>query len=322
MNEFDLIRDVFGQQAKALAKQSENNSTIICGIGDDAAVISPPTNQQFVTCTDTLISGRHFPESTDAFSVGYKAVAVNLSDIAAMGAVPHSILLALSLPQKLKDNKDWLVEFAKGLFACCEQFGVQLIGGDTTKSDVLTISITAFGFAEKCVYRHGAKVGDLVAVTGNIGSAAYVLQQILAGQKGEHDYVLNTPSPRVRMGQWLSTQNIASSMMDISDGLLQDLGHICEASQVSVRLDLENIPAHEMLHTLAAEEILAYQLSGGDDYELLFTFAQNKLPTLLSCHLPTAITVIGQVTQKSHSLVELFYKNQPYHYNQHGYLHF
>lgn len=344
MNEFDLIRDVFQREAAA----SLDHSCILCGIGDDAAVIQPPAKQQLVNCTDTLISGRHFPESTDAFSIGYKSVAVNLSDIAAMGAKPQSILLALSLPQTFKDNTGWLTEFARGLFACCNQFGVHLIGGDTTKSDNLTITVTALGFAEKCVYRTGAQVGDVIAVTGTLGDAAFALQDILSGKELSGSNLssrklasskltgnasalqqrLNQPTPRVALGQQLN--GIATSMIDISDGLLQDLGHICTASGVGARLDLDKLPTHQALGALSLDKRLALQLSGGDDYELLFTLpSQHELP-----QTDVPITVIGEIVH-SETLypeivrskidgerISLYHHNTPYPYTQQGYQHF
>lgn len=319
MNEFDLIRDVFQQQAAA----SLDNSSILCGIGDDAAVISPQKNKKLVTCTDTLISGRHFPENTSAYSVGYKAVAVNLSDLAAMGAAPHSILLALSLPQHTKENHEWLTEFANGLFACCHEFNVQLIGGDTTKSDELIITVTAFGFAEQCVYRSDASVGDVIAVTATIGDAAFALQDILEGKPNKLQNRLDQPTPRVQMGKQLSS--IATSMIDISDGLLQDLGHICAASGVGAKLNLDNLPTHPLLQALPFDTRMAHQLSGGDDYELLFTFPKNT--PLPQTDVP--ITVIGEIIEPSieeqpieESDVSLYHQGIPYSFNQSGYQHF
>lgn len=310
MNEFDLIRDVFQRQAA----QSLDYSTIRCGIGDDAAVLQFPPNQQVVTCTDTLISGRHFPENTSAFAIGYKAVAVNLSDIAAMGAQPHSILLALAIPQKLKENKGWLTDFAKGLFSCCHEFGVQLIGGDTTRSDVLTISVTALGYAQQCIYRSGAQVGDVIAVTGTLGDAAFALPEVLSGNMCTLQHRLDTPTPRVSIGTMLN--GIATSMIDVSDGLIQDLGHICYESSVGAILHLDKLPSHDCLSKLTDDKRIRLQLSGGDDYELLFTYPSHvTLP-----QSDVAVTIIGEVIEEKG--ISLYHLGKAYSYHHAGYQHF
>ena len=162
MAEFSIIDTYFNRQ---------NFSAVDLGVGDDSALLTPPPNHQLVICTDTLIAGRHFPLDTAAHAIGWKSVAVNLSDIAAMGAQPHSILLALSLPQI---DHDWLKGFSQGLYDCCDQFGVSLIGGDTTQSPHLTITVTALGWIEtgQAITRAGAQIDDLIVVTGSVGDAA------------------------------------------------------------------------------------------------------------------------------------------------------
>lgn len=324
MNEFDLIRDVFQRHEAAshAVNQSPSDALIDCGIGDDAAVINTGLNK-LVTCTDTLIAGRHFPNTTSAYAIGYKSVAVNFSDLAAMGSTPHSILLALALPQHLKEDKNWLDEFANGLFACCAEHNVQLIGGDTTKSDVLTITVTAMGFAEQCIYRNGAQIGDAIVVTGEIGSAAFALTEIMQGKPSKLQSALDTPSPKVEVGHWLNNQNIATSMIDISDGLLQDLGHICQQSRVGARLDLEKLPTHPYLNRVDLHGRLALQLSGGDDYELLFTCPKKQLNQIKQCELETSLTIIGEIIElEANKPIHLFYENQSYLYNGKGYMHF
>ncbi|HRA90908.1 MAG TPA: thiamine-phosphate kinase, partial [Acinetobacter sp.] len=213
MAEFSII-DQYFKRASA--------SDVSLGIGDDSAIITPPSSQQLVICTDTLVAGRHFPLNTSAHAIGWKSVAVNLSDLAAMGARPHSILLALSLPNV---DHQWLAEFSRGLFECCDQFGVALIGGDTTQSSQLTISVTALGWIEhgQAITRSGAQVGDYICVSGQIGDAAYALKHL--GHPLQQR--LNYPTPRCHLGQKL--KGLASSMIDISDGLAQDLGHILKA---------------------------------------------------------------------------------------------
>jgi len=189
MAEFSIIDRYFNRQQQ---------TDVDLGIGDDSALLTPPLNHQLVICTDTLVSGRHFPLGTSPHAIGWKSVAVNLSDIAAMGAKPHSILLALSLPQI---DHDWLNEFSQGIYDCCDQFGVRLIGGDTTQSPHLTISVTALGWIEtgKAIPRSGAQVDDLVVVSGSIGDAAFALEHLGHPLQQRLDY----PTPRCELGEML-----------------------------------------------------------------------------------------------------------------------
>jgi thiamine-monophosphate kinase len=230
MAEFSIIERYFKRTSK---------SDVSLGIGDDSAIVTPPS-QQLVICADTLVAGRHFPLDTSAHAIGWKSVAVNLSDLAAMGAKPHSILLALSLPTV---DHDWLAGFSQGLFDCCDQFGVSLIGGDTTQSTQLTISVTALGWIEQgqAITRAGAQVGDYVCISGQIGDAAFGLQHLGHPLQQRLDY----PTPRCNLGQQL--KGLASSMIDVSDGLAQDLGHILNASKVGATLQLEQLPIDQSL---------------------------------------------------------------------------
>ena len=220
MAEFSIIRQYF-QSLTSQSLTSPHAQDV--GIGDDCAVTTPPQGMQLVSCVDTLVAGRHFPLNTSAHAIGWKSVAVNLSDLAAMGATAHSILLALSLP-KIED--DWLAEFSRGVAECCKTYNVQLIGGDTTQSPTLTVSITALGWIKtaQAILRSGAQVGDLIVVSGEIGSAAYALRHPNSALQATLDY----PQPQLALGQ--SLVGFASSMIDISDGLAQDLGHILSAS--------------------------------------------------------------------------------------------
>ncbi|MDO4427529.1 MAG: thiamine-phosphate kinase, partial [Moraxella sp.] len=171
MSEFSLINTHFQHLTNA-------HKHTVLGIGDDCAVSTIPPECELVSCMDTLVAGRHFVFETSPYTIGYKSVAVNLSDLASMGATPYAILLGLSLPE---NNNDWLKEFARGIGDICKKFNVELIGGDTTKSDILTISITALGFIKKgkSIKRTNAKIGDVICVSGNIGSASLALSQIL-----------------------------------------------------------------------------------------------------------------------------------------------
>ncbi|WP_230655770.1 thiamine-phosphate kinase [Psychrobacter sp. I-STPA10] len=352
MTEFELIYQIFAEQQASTDGSLAQAVHIDKGIGDDAAVISISQNSKLVSCVDTMVQGRHFSDDWQtveelAFAIGYKSVAVNLSDLAAMGATPHHILLALALPKRLA-NKAWLTEFAKGLFHACQQYNVQLIGGDTTRHDKLVISITAQGFlpqASAPIYRDGAKVGDKIYVSGTLGDANYALTHpdTAIGQQLAHR--LHMPTPRVALGQALAQQGKATAMIDISDGLVQDLGHICQQSGVSMRVNLENLPCSQAVanienlsvkKTPLAERLLC-QLTGGDDYELAFTLPANidisSIANLQQIN-NTLITCIGKViaTTDSYHQPILFYNNQPitannpYPFDQlpnlHGFQHF
>ena len=316
MNEFELIERIFTQMQVAQPMPDD----IEKGIGDDAAVMALPTGSRLVSCIDTLVQGRHFSADWDqidklAFAIGYKAVAVNVSDIAAMGATPHSILLALALPERLAIN-EWLSEFAKGLFHACQLFGVTLIGGDTTRSDNLVLSISAQGLLAAdtpAIYRSGAQVGDKIYVSGKLGDASYALQHPNSTQGIELAHRLHMPTPRIALGATLA-QIGATAMIDISDGLYQDLGHICQQSTVNMRLNLEHLPSSIPLATVDLSERLLCQLAGGDDYELAFTLPAHI--TLPVSNVP--ITCIGDVIaikdstdSDTHLRPELYYQGQP-----------
>ncbi|WOE30917.1 MULTISPECIES: thiamine-phosphate kinase [unclassified Acinetobacter] len=283
MAEFSIIDRYFNRQ---------KYHSVDLGVGDDSALLTPPVQQQLVICTDTLVSGRHFPVDTDPHAVGWKSVAVNLSDIAAMGAKPHSILLALSLPDI---DHTWLQKFSQGLYDCCDRFGVSLIGGDTTQSPHLTISITALGWVDigQAVTRSGAQVGDYICVSGHIGDAAFALHHLQHPLRKRLDY----PTPRCALGDRL--KNFAHSMIDISDGLAQDLGHILTASKVGAIINLEHLPINPALATLTQQQQWQYALTGGDDYELCFTLSPERYRELLQQPLDVNITKIGQITNGS-----------------------
>jgi len=304
MAEFSIIDTYFNRK---------NANSVDLGVGDDSALLTPPPQQQLVICADTLVAGRHFPIDTDPHAIGWKSVAVNLSDIAAMGATPHSILLALSLPQI---DHDWLKAFSQGLYDCCDQFGVNLIGGDTTQSPHLTLSVTALGWVDigQAITRSGAKPGDLICVSGTVGDAAFALQHLGHPLQKRLDY----PTPRCQLGAAL--KGLAHSMIDISDGLAQDLGHILKASQVGAKLQLENLPISPILHALNNEQKWQYVLAGGDDYELCFTISPQNYEKLLQKQLDVSISIIGTI-QQQHGLT--FEKDGVDHSLQfNGYQHF
>ena len=304
MAEFSIIDTYFNRK---------NVNSVDLGVGDDSALLTPPPQQQLVICADTSVAGRHFPFDTDPHAIGWKSVAVNLSDIAAMGAKPHSILLALSLPQI---DHDWLKGFSQGLYDCCDQFGVSLIGGDTTQSPHLTITITALGWIEtgQAVTRSGAQIGDLICVSGTIGDAAYGLKHRGHALQQRLDY----PTPRCELGEQL--KGLASSMIDISDGLAQDLGHILQASDKGASINVDQLPLSDALQQLPEKEKFQYALAGGDDYELCFTISPHNYQLLKQQNLDVNLTIIGQITK---NLGLTFLQNGvDYSVQFHGYQHF
>lgn len=304
MAEFSIIDTYFNRK---------NTHSVDLGVGDDSALLTPPPQQQLVICADTLVAGRHFPLDTNPHAIGWKSVAVNLSDIAAMGAKPHSILLALSLPQI---DHDWLKGFSQGLYDCCDQFGVSLIGGDTTQSPHLTLSVTALGWVDigQAVPRSGAKPGDLICVSGTVGDAAFALNHLGHPLQKRLDY----PTPRCQLGA--SLKGLAHSMIDVSDGLAQDLGHILKASQVGAKLQLEHLPISPALQALSEAQKWQYALAGGDDYELCFTITPQNYEKLLQQPLDVNITMIGTITDSQ--ILAFQHHKQNIMLNLNGYQHF
>jgi len=287
MNEFALIQRYFGEKSRLL-------TTCCVGIGDDAALVMPPANQQLAISVDTLIAGVHFPQNTPPQDVGYKALAVNLSDLAAMGAQPLWFTLALTLPHF---DEQWLAKFSDGLFEIAQLFNVQLIGGDTTRGNELSISIQIIGSVspQQALLRNGAQIGDHVFVTGTLGDAGLTLA-ILQGRFSHESYdimKLNRPMPRIKEG--LMLQGIATSAIDVSDGLLADLGHILEMSgNIGATLYLPEIPLSNHLKSLDISQAWQFALSSGDDYELCFTVPSNKTHLIdFPC------TPIGKIEQQN-----------------------
>ncbi len=272
-SEFDLIQTYFNWH---YSEKSTASSGLIKGIGDDGAVLQIPSKQQLIVTTDTLISGVHFPEQTPPHAIGHKSLAVNLSDLAAMGADPAWFTLALTLPHQ---DKQWLSDFSAGLKALADKVGIQLIGGDTTKGP-LSISITALGLAESkdLMMRSSAKDKDVIYVTHTLGGAAAGLAMLQQRFEGEDDHngieQLNYPIPRNDESQLI--RRYANACLDISDGFLADLDHILQSSKVGAVIDLGTIPLPKALQDIDQQKALEYALTGGDDYELLFTVSQEN----------------------------------------------
>lgn len=279
MDEFQLIERYFRRPAPGVA----------LGIGDDGAIVAVPEGRELVVVVDTLVAGVHFPEDMGAADVGYRSLAVNLSDIAAMGAEPAWMILALTLPEP---DAAWLEGFAAGLFELAERYGVALIGGDTTRGP-LTISVTVLGHLPSAVrlLRSGARPGDRLYVSGTPGDAAAGLAlgapEDEAGRELRRRFL--RPEPRILLGRAIAGR--ASACIDISDGLLADLAHICEASGTGAAVELERLPlSRALLTAVGGADAVAYALTGGDDYELLYT-----LPPRAAAEA-AGVTEIGTIT--------------------------
>jgi thiamine-monophosphate kinase len=311
MKEFELIKRFFTEQ---VIKRKD----VVLGIGDDCAIVSPSERQNIAITTDTLVAGVHFPHETSARAIGHKSIAVNLSDLAAMGAEPTWVSLAITMPEA---DQNWIEEFCQGVFELCEYYNVQLIGGDTTRGP-LSITVTAQGLVpkERHLTRAGAKAGDWIYVTGEVGDAALALKHIFKEVNVASEYIdnvrkcLDFPSPRVLAGQAL--REYASAAIDISDGLIADLGHICSASNVGANIVLDDLPISNALRdTIGMEQACELALTGGDDYELLFTVSEDNkvgMETALADSGNT-ITCIGQVNRTGKITSTLNSKTVPIH---------
>lgn len=288
--EFSIIEEFF-------TLKSDLGFPPIVGSGDDCAVLDVPSDKQLAVSTDTLVEGVHFLPNTDAKLLGHKALAVNLSDLAAMGAVPAWISLAITLPEL---DKAWLSSFSKGFFALANQYSLQLIGGDTTRGP-LSITVNIMGLLPKHqrLTRSGAKVGDSVYVSGNIGSAGLGLKKARLGMTDTEDKELCAylkPTPQVGLGNALL--GIASSCIDISDGLSADLNHVLKASGVGAEVWHKALPVTAPVHQHMEElgDIL-WPYSTGDDYELCFTVAEKVMMSSLNQLAPYDITKIGVIEE-------------------------
>jgi thiamine-monophosphate kinase len=299
LSEFDLIKHYFqrpGRPARATL-----------GIGDDCALLTPAPGMQMAISSDMLVEGRHFFAGEDPLRLGHKALAVNLSDLAAMGARPVGFTLALALPAA---DRDWLAGFSQGLFALADAFDIELIGGDTTKGP-LNICITVFGEVSpgRALRRSAARPGDDIWVSGSLGDARLALagyrlelQQPLDAAALQAAAVrMHTPTPRVALGRLLAEQGIAHAAIDISDGLVGDLGHILNLSAVGATLDLDALPAGPVLATRDSALRRAYCAAGGDDYELCFTApAANRAAILAAAAgAATPVTRVGAIEARS-----------------------
>ncbi len=280
LSEFELIRKYFERPAR----------NAVLGVGDDAALLRPAAGMELAVSTDLLLEGRHFLPGADARALGHKALAVNLSDMAAMGAAPRWATLALALPSA---DEAWLEAFTRGFFALAERYRVDLVGGDTTRGP-LTICVTIFGDVPpgRALLRGGAADGDDVWVSGDLGGAALALAQPGNAAAARR---LHEPEPRVELG--LRLRGLASGAIDVSDGFAQDLGHILERSGMGAKVEYELLPKFPG----ASDE---HVLSGGDDYELLFTCPPARRPAIaaLSGELGLRLTRVGTIEARASGL--------------------
>lgn len=273
-SEFDLIRRFF---AEATAARDD----VTLGIGDDCALVRVPVGRELAVSMDTLVEGRHFLAGTDPEGLGHKALAVNLSDLAAMGAQPAWVTLSLTLPTA---DTTWLAAFMRGFSALAGTFNVQLIGGDTTRGP-LAITVQAHGFVEpdKALRRSGGRPGDRLLVSGTLGDAALALAGLKQNPTMFDEALLSRlerPMPRVGLGRLLVGH--ATAAIDISDGLIGDLRHICEASDVGAHVNLAQLPLSDAVREACDNGDWRYPLAGGDDYELLFSVAERDADAVLA----------------------------------------
>ena len=285
LNEFDIIQQYF-------SSLTQSRKDVMAGIGDDCALLVPENGKILAVSTDTLVAGRHFLSDVDPASLGHKCLAVNLSDLAAMGAQPCWVSLALTLPEV---NEVWLEKFSQGFAELANRHKLQLIGGDTT-SGPLSITLTIHGQVEKAsvLKRDGAQDGDLVCVTGTPGQAAQALKNINNGSFVDEQArkALDWPEPRVATG--IALQGLATACIDISDGLMADLGHICSASNLKAVVEKSAVPGCGN-----DDALLESVLTGGDDYELCFTVPEKHKDRLAQIVEQTgvSISVIGRMSE-------------------------
>lgn len=293
MKEFQLIEGFFN-------RRGPNRRDVLLGIGDDCALVQPALNKSIAISVDTLVENVHFLPTMPANALGYKALAVNLSDLASVGAEPAWMTLALTLP---KVDETWLKLFSQGLFEAADYYDIALVGGDTTRGPK-SITITVNGQLPNgtALNRSGANIGDWLYVTGTLGDSALglkILTNDLPAKENDRDYLINRhyrPTPRVLAGQ--SIRGIASSCIDLSDGLLSDIKHIMKASNVGVEIDVGKLPlSASMLETVSFDKALNYALAGGEDYELMFTVSEDNRSAMESALEDAKVkyTKVGQI---------------------------
>ncbi len=320
MDEFALIEEL-------IVPRAGHRADVVLGIGDDGAVVTSPFGEELVVVADTMVAGVHFPPQLSPADIGYRAVAVNLSDIAAMGAEPRWATLALTLPEA---NRDWLTEFMRGMHEAMTEHGVQLIGGDTTRGP-LTITVQLIGSVPcgQALTRHGAGPGDAIFVSGTVGDAAAglaILQRGHAANEDEATLIKRFARPAARVALGKALRGVASSCIDISDGLLGDLGHIAKRSACTATVEAAMVPASAaLLAGRTAAVARDFGLAGGDDYELCFTL---PAPALIAWEVELRrqfnVCRIGTMTNTAEAgeVVVMDEEGRPMQVSYHGYSHF
>lgn len=314
--EFDLIAKFFSRPA----------ASAVLGVGDDCALIAPTPGMELAISTDMLIAGRHFMPSDGPGTIGHKALAVNLSDLAAMGATPRYALLSIALPDA---DEKFLRGFAGGFFGLAQKHGVEVIGGDTTRGGLLTINVTIIGEVPpgQALRRDGAKAGDDIWVSGTLGDAAAALAHHQGKLRLETDQAVQcfprlfVPTPRIELG--LALRGVANSAIDVSDGFAADLGHILERSSVGAEVWFEKLPLSDALMPLrndpAAQGCI---LAGGDDYELVFTAPEERRDHIeaIATQLSLRLSRVGHILPRQG--LQIFDHGQPMPLGRQGFDHF
>lgn len=345
LKEFDIIARYFSDIVPAAS--ANTSVTVELGVGDDCAVLNLPDGHRLALSIDTLVAGRHFPADANAFDIAQRAVAVAVSDLAAMGATPLAFTLAICLPEV---DSRWLQAFSHGLRKAAQVYSLPLIGGDTTKGP-LTITVQVHGtLAVGCgLKRSGASSGDRIFVSGTLGDGAAALavvdpsvqfgttplstEHLTEKQRAYFHQQFYAPTAQINLGQ--SLLSVASAAIDISDGLLADLGHICKASGLGALIQMDKLPLSQELLALATAQLpgnnaddaldcaLGYALCGGDDYELCFTVAEQQCQTMIevAAQLGVAITEIGEMVVGD-AVVCLDKNGKPMYFSHRGYQHF
>jgi thiamine-monophosphate kinase len=328
LGEFGLINILAEMVSTSQNKSAAAYKNLVIGIGDDAAAWKGAPDTQLAT-TDSLFEGVHFKLSTTPwYKLGWKALAANLSDIAAMGGVPSYALVSLALP--LDTEVDDVKALYRGMLELAELFGVALVGGDTCKAPLVSITITVLGSAGKdggILARSAARPGDKIAVTGVLGGAAAGMEMLEGNLKLDAESARQLrkaflkPMPRVAEGQKLVEMGVKAAI-DISDGLVSDLKHVCEASKVGARVKAERIPVAPAVKAHYKDKALALATAGGEDYELLFTAAEEKISEARSA-LACLVTTIGEIVAEGPGRVNMINKHgTPNNLEKSGWEHF
>lgn len=293
LSEFELIERYF-------TGIGASRDDVILSVGDDAALVAPRSGRRLALSLDTLVAGVHFPIDAPVEDIGYKSLAVNLSDLAAMAAEPAWILLALTLPQA---DSDWLERFSRGLAALANEAGMALVGGDISRGQTATITVQVAGYVDRPLRRDGARAGDGLYVSGTLGDAALGLQLWQGGQRGDAhvDHLierLHRPTPRIALARALA--DLANAAIDVSDGLLADAAHLAERSSVAILIEPHRLPLSAAFRSLApAGQAANLALTGGDDYELCLSLPLNREQEALrrARRAGVELTRVGRVEQ-------------------------